>query len=44
MFYYLDQLRLEATDAERTIKNLQTDVRLLVRSEEHGSCATVVQP
>lgn len=31
MFHYLDQLRLEATDAERTIKNLQTDVRLLVR-------------
>jgi hypothetical protein len=31
IFYFVDQLRLEAMDAERTIKSLQTDLRLLVR-------------
>jgi hypothetical protein len=36
IFYFLDQLRLEAMDAERTIKNLQTDLRLLVRRYEQG--------
>jgi hypothetical protein len=45
MFHYLDQLRLEATDAERTIKNLQTDVRLLVRSAYlRANNSDVVQP
>jgi hypothetical protein len=45
MFHYLDQLRLEATDAERTIKNLQTDVRLLVRSSYlRANNSDVVQP
>lgn len=34
VFYFLDQMRLEVSDAERTIKTMQTDMRLLVSMSE----------
>jgi len=31
VFYFLDQMRLEVTDADKTIKTLQSDMKFLVR-------------
>ena len=34
MLHYLDQMRLEVTDADRTVRTLQTDMKCMVRDDE----------
>ena len=34
VFYFLDQMKLEVSDADRTIKNLQTDMKILVSARQ----------
>ena len=36
VFYFLEQMRLEVTEADRTIKSLQSDAKFLVRSTKNG--------
>ena len=40
VFYFLDQMKLEVTDADRTIKNLQTDMKILVSPQPNSRACT----
>jgi hypothetical protein len=42
-FYFLDQMKIEVTDADRVIKNLQTDMKFLVRLVDAVFCSLFSQ-